>query len=327
MDRSKDINTWETFICVASAGSISGACGLCNTDAANISRTISSLEKSLGNVKLFNRSTRPFTLTESGKIALEYARQMVQAHNELLSQLNSDTDTMIGTIRVGFPPQVFEHFLMPFVIKFNEMYPNIKLVVSEFTSKPPIHFENNNRTLDIIVAYGPDSNRQGIVQIKYGQGILIPCASPQYLERHPLPTHPAQLIEHEGIVFSSSMRSQARALKMGDEICEMRFAHTIEFSSADAAKIATLMGAGIHPGIPSLHCYQEIDRGELVPLFTDWESEPLQLYIYVRPESLRLKRVKTFIDAYRREMNRIHTRCESVINRVFQNRLMITHSQ
>ena len=70
MLKHKDLETWEIFCAVAEAGSISGACDLCDCDAAYISRLIKNLENSIGGVELLDRTTRPLTLTEPGKIAL-----------------------------------------------------------------------------------------------------------------------------------------------------------------------------------------------------------------------------------------------------------------
>lgn len=46
MLKHKDLDSWEMFCAVAEAGSISGACDLCDCDAAYISRLIKNLENS-----------------------------------------------------------------------------------------------------------------------------------------------------------------------------------------------------------------------------------------------------------------------------------------
>lgn len=60
MLKHKDLESWEIFCAVAEAGSISGACDLCDCDAAYISRLIKNLENSIGGVELLDRTTLPF---------------------------------------------------------------------------------------------------------------------------------------------------------------------------------------------------------------------------------------------------------------------------
>ena len=54
MLKHKDLESWEIFCAVAEAGSISGACDLCDCDAAYISRLIKNLENSIGGVELLD---------------------------------------------------------------------------------------------------------------------------------------------------------------------------------------------------------------------------------------------------------------------------------
>lgn len=106
MLKHKDLESWEIFCAVAEAGSISGACDLCDCDAAYISRLIKNLENSIGGVELLDRTTRPLTLTEPGKIALQYARQLSAIHKNMLSELRQDPDALSGVLRVAIPPMV-----------------------------------------------------------------------------------------------------------------------------------------------------------------------------------------------------------------------------
>jgi DNA-binding transcriptional LysR family regulator len=73
----------------------------------------------------------------------------------------------------------------------------------------------------------------------------------------------------------------------------------VAFHSALSAKSAALFGAGIHPSLAELHCYREIQAGALVPILPGWVSLTEELYIYTRPELMRLKRIRVFLAAYR----------------------------
>ena len=95
--------------------------------------------------------------------------------------------------------------------------------------------------------------------------------------------------------------------------------HEIHFYSAQAAKNATLIGSGIHSGIPTLHSYREFVVGGLKPVLPGWCSTPLELYIYVRPESLRLRRVRTFIRWFCETMGRLHRDVDRQLEPILKN--------
>lgn len=309
MQRDCDLEAWRMFCAVAQTGSISAACDVCNSDASNISRIISALEKSMGGITLFDRSVRPLALTDNGRIALGYAQQMLEAHDAMMNAVDTDPTAMRGVIRLGLPPAALQDFLLPTLVSFNEKYPDIILDVSENKSSFPINFDTAKGRLDIIVGYGPDASHPNIVQIHYGDSVFVSCASPTYIATHGKPKDPTELVNHTGVIFESTMRSGVQALTKDGKSVNLKWKREMHFDSAISAKNATMIGAGIHPGIPSLHCYKELAAGKLVPVLTDWRAPAVGLYIYTRPECMRLRRVKVFIDWFTERMHALHVQC------------------
>lgn len=311
--RTQDIESWRFFLAVHQAGTISGACEIVRSDASTVSRTIQALEKALGGISLFDRSTRPFKLTENGRIALEYARQIVSSHDELLGSVEHDFERMGGALRVGLPP-ILQTLMSDFLIHFVRTYPDISLSVLEYRSGTPIQFDSPNGRLDIIVAYGPDPAHENIVQIHYGDGVLIPCAAPSYLKRRGTPVHPMDLIHHRGVIFGNRMRSGIHHLSNGTETYSVKFGQTVFFDSGHTAvAAATIGGAGINLGVPSVHVAKEIADGDLVPVLLDWIAEPVHMYIYTRPEIVRFRRVRVFIDEYRCWIRELHEKSHALL--------------
>ena len=117
------------------------------------------------------------------------------------------------------------------------------------------------------------------------------------------------------------MRKTITTLTKNGETKTLAWDHVIQFYSAQAAKNATLIGSGIHSGIPTLHSYRELIVGGLKPVLPGWCSPPLELYIYVRSESLKLRRVRTFIQWYCETMRRLHSdvdqQLEPVLSKFF----------
>ena len=313
MKRDLDLESWRVFCAVADTGSISGACAAAGMDASGVSRTIRGLEAALGGIRLFDRSIRPLKLTENGERALACARQMLASHAALLEGLDKDPLAMRGTIRVGLPPLVLQKFLLPFLVAFHEDYPEIYLDVSEYTGSAPVSFETPRGRLDVICGYGADAAHPNIVQIQYGWGRQIPCASPLYIARRGIPRHPDELRQHTGIIFKSTMRPEIQFLQKDGETVPLRWGSEILFDSAASAMCAAFYGAGIHPGIPTLHCFRALRRKELVPVLPGWGSPLTKLFIYARSEAARLKRTQVFIERYRAFMDGLHEEAERVL--------------
>lgn len=313
MQRDRDLDSWRVFCAVAEAGSVSGACDAVDMDASGVSRIIRGLESALGDVTLFDRSIRPLRLTENGETALIYAKRMLESHRNLIESLDKDPHAMRGTIHIGFPPLVLQKFLLPFLISFHEDFPEVVLKVDEYAGSTPVSFDTPRGRLDVICGYGADPSHPNIVQIHYGNGYLIPCASPMYLERRGVPKTPADLIHHTGIIFDSPMRPQVRFLQKDGITHNLQWRDTIQFDSAGSAMNAALYGAGIHPGISTLHCFEAISKGELCPILPGWMSPTSKLYIYARSEAVRLKRTQVFIERFRAYMDDLHHRCEETL--------------
>lgn len=313
MQRDKDLDSWEVFCAVADTGSISGACDLVGMDASGVSRVIRGLESALGGIRLFDRSIRPLKLTENGETALRHAREMIECHRSLMGALEKDPNAMRGTIYVGFPPLLLQNFLLPFLISFQNEYPEIYLKVSEYTGSVPVSFDTPKGRLDVICGYGADPTHPNIVQIHYGNGCSIPCASPLYISRRGLPKTPEDLRHHAGVIFDSPMRPQVKSLQKDGRTELLRWGQEMYFDSAASAMSATLCGAGIHPGIATLHCYRHLKGGDLVPVLPGWRSPMTKLYIYVRSEAARLRRTQVFLERYRAFMDELHAECEDVL--------------
>lgn len=316
MRRDMNLESWKIFAAVARRGSISASVEELGIDAPAVSRALSSLEKSLGTA-LFDRTSHAMALTDNGREALEAAESMLARHDALVNRLKETTDEMRGPIRVGIPPALLQSYLVPFLVDFSKRYPGIGLEASEYTAGLPIDFSSRLGPLDVVISYGPDPVHQNYVQIHYGSGRFLTCAAPSYLARYGTPKSPEELAEHIGIVFNSPIRESPRTLTKGEKTVQIRFRRELAFSSALSAKSATLFGAGINPGLAELHAFREIERGELVPLFKDWKGLSEDLYIYTRPELMRLKRVRTFVKEYREAIGRLFAEQDAALSRAW----------
>lgn len=313
MQRDRDLDNWAVFCTVAELGSISAACDRVNMDPSGISRLLRGLETALGGITLFDRSMRPLKLTENGEIAYRYAQVMLENHRALIESLDKDPMAMRGTISIGLPPLLLQNFLLPFLKAFQDDYPEIYLKIIENTSTTPLSFDTEHGRLDVLCGYGSVPSHPNLVQIHYGNGVMLPCASPLYIRRKGFPEHPKELSSHTGVIFASPIRPRVRYLMKGEETEGLLWGNEMLFDSAASAVNAVLYGVGIHPAVPALHCFRELVSQELVNVLPQWRAPGNKLYLYARPEAVRLKRVQVFIERYRAFIDALHEECEKAL--------------
>jgi LysR family transcriptional activator of nhaA len=93
------------FWVVAKEGSISKACPRLFLTQPAVSSQIIKLEKSLGK-KLFLRKNRKLTLTEDGKLVLDYANQIFSYSQEMLDAIGDRPERNVLRVQVGIVDQM-----------------------------------------------------------------------------------------------------------------------------------------------------------------------------------------------------------------------------
>lgn len=117
---------YRIFYEVASCGNITHASQKLNISQPAISKSIKNLETQLGG-DLFVRTQKGVVLTEEGKSFYKHISNAIEnisnAENEFTNLINLNK----GSIRIGVSTTITEKFLLPYLKKFHELYPNITI--------------------------------------------------------------------------------------------------------------------------------------------------------------------------------------------------------
>ncbi len=142
------------YICqVCQDGSISRAAEhLCITQPA-LSIAISKVEERLG-MPLFDRSTRPLTLTQAGAVYVEAARQMMILEQERDQQLEDIRTLNAGTLCIGGTHYLNACILPAILTGFHRRYPKIRLELVE-ASAAELAQRLTQRELDLTLNCDP----------------------------------------------------------------------------------------------------------------------------------------------------------------------------
>ena len=93
------------------------------------SQAIQEVERELG-IELFDRSTRPLTITAGGRIYVEYCRDLLRRRGELEAALDELKQQADGTVRVAAIYSVGLSEMAEIEARFHKRYPQAELQIS-----------------------------------------------------------------------------------------------------------------------------------------------------------------------------------------------------
>ena len=200
MDRLKQI---ETFVAVATKGSLTAAATAEGIAPAVIGRRIDALEERLG-VKLLVRTTRRISLTHEGSAFLEDAQRLLADLANAEASVSAGGIKASGHLRVTAPAGFGRRHVAPLVPQFVADHPEVSISLN--LSDRVVDLVNEGFDCAIRVGDLPDSS---LVSVRLADNQRLCVASPAYLARRGAPAHPNDIAKHECLTLSSEA-SQTR---------------------------------------------------------------------------------------------------------------------
>lgn len=124
-----NLEYYKVFYHVAKNGSLTAAAEELAISQPAVSQSVRQLETAL-NAKLFVRAPRGVRLTNEGELLYNYVakgyEQFLLGEKKLKQMLNLD----LGEIHIGASDMTLQFYLLPFLERFHEKYPGIKVVVT-----------------------------------------------------------------------------------------------------------------------------------------------------------------------------------------------------
>ncbi|WP_053955018.1 LysR family transcriptional regulator [Inediibacterium massiliense] len=127
------LDLYKIFCQVAKCESFSkGAKALYMTQPA-VSQAIMQLEGEL-EIRLFTRTSRGVILTDEGRLLFEYVNSAINLIHAGEEKLLEFKNIMLGDLKIGVGDAISRYFLLPYLDKFHNEYPNIKLKIVNRTT-------------------------------------------------------------------------------------------------------------------------------------------------------------------------------------------------
>jgi len=128
----------EYIVAVDTYRSFVGAAEKCFITQPTLSMQVQKLEEML-NVKIFDRSKQPVIPTEIGSQIIEQARMVLQESQKIKEIISSQQQDIVGELKVGIIPTVAPYLLPQVIASMMEKYPDLKLLIWEYTTEDIIH--------------------------------------------------------------------------------------------------------------------------------------------------------------------------------------------
>ena len=128
----------EYIVAVDTYRSFVSAAEKCFVTQPTLSMQVQKLEEFL-NVKIFDRSKQPIIPTEIGMQIIAQARVVLQENKKIKEIISSQQQDVIGELRIGIIPTIAPYLLPKVISAMLEKYPELKLLIWEYTTEDIIH--------------------------------------------------------------------------------------------------------------------------------------------------------------------------------------------
>lgn len=230
------ISDLDIFARVARTGNMSAAGREMGLSPAVVSKRISLLEDRLG-ARLFQRTTRQLTLTETGEGYFKRVVDILSLVEEAEDFVSRRNTKPRGLLKVTAPTSFSRIHIAPYLAEFLSRYPEIEL-----------DFQLTDNFVDIIrdgfdvaIRIG-ELQDSSLVARKLAPDNRVICATPSYIERHGEPKTLADL-DHHNCLSAGAQDVWRVEGPNGQE--QLRLKGNIRSNSAEFVRDAMLAGLGL----------------------------------------------------------------------------------
>ncbi|NWE12991.1 LysR family transcriptional regulator [Pseudomonas yamanorum] len=267
MDR---LAAMETYVYVVETGSFSAAARRLDVGQPAISKTIAQLEDHLG-VRLLIRSTRGLTPTEAGTLFFEHAKKVIESADEAELAARGSAAGLTGTLRISAATTFARLHVLPHLGAFLEQHPLLEVDVRLDDRSMNLIEEG----IDVALRMG-DLSDSNLTARKISQCRRLVMATPAYFQRCGMPQSPADLADHEAVIYTLGGGGTSWVFKKDGTEQPATLAGRIRVSAAEGVRTAVLSGYSLTVSSEWMFT-PELASGEVVAVLGDWALPELDL--------------------------------------------------
>jgi DNA-binding transcriptional LysR family regulator len=295
----------ETFVAVATRGSLTAAARAEDVAPAIIGRRLDALEARLG-VKLMVRTTRRITLTHEGSAFLEDCQRLLVDIANAEASVSAGGVKASGHLRITAPAGFGRRHVAPLVPRFRELHPEVSISLNLSDRVVDVAAE----AYDCAVRVGdlPDSS---LVSVRLADNRRLCVAAPRYLQHHGTPKTPAELARFDCLTLSSDA-SQTRGWAFSvpgeggePELVHLRPGGPLDCSDGQVLHEWCLAGYGI-AWRSMWEVEADIAAGRLVSVLDPFAAPANGIYVLFPQRKHLALRVRLWIDFLKHHYSQPH---------------------
>jgi len=279
----------ETFAGVVEAGSFTAAAERLGLSKSFVSKQVSQLETELG-TRLLYRTTRKLSPSDEGTRFYNHCKLIMAAADNAKAEIIESQSNPRGKIRISAPQSLVITDVGQVLLRFQQEYPDIDLDV--IVSGKFVDLVEKGIDLALRVGQLEDST---LVSRRLVDCSFQVVASPQYIDRRGKPNLPADLTQHNCLVYSESRVNRSWPFRMPNgESVMVKAQGNLTCNDGHLIVNAALEGLGIAFG-PSFLFKKHVNAGTLNLLLTDYQLPTAISALYPLNRNLP-RRVRVLID-------------------------------
>jgi DNA-binding transcriptional LysR family regulator len=261
----------ETFIRVVETGSFSGAARFLRLGQPAISKTVAQIESRLG-VKLLTRSTRGLAVTEAGQRFYERAKRAIEEADEADSAARGAGSGLTGRLRISAAVTFARLHLVPRLAPFLAAHPELDLDIVLDDRMVDLVQEG----IDVAFRMGALTD-SSLAARRIGRSQRFVLGTPEYFKRAGTPRKPADLVDHELVVYTRDGENRAWPFRQNGAETSVAMNGRLKVSAAEGVRAAVLAHLGIT--VASAWMFSpELQSGEVKPVLADWDLPAIDLF-------------------------------------------------
>jgi DNA-binding transcriptional LysR family regulator len=239
---------------------------------------------------LVERTTRHLSLTESGRLYYERAKQILEEVVEAERGLTTQTGVASGRLHVSAPSLLGRLRLAPMLPGF--LAEQTRVSIDLMLVDRPVRLAEEG--IDVALRIGPLED-SGLIVRKLDDIQLVVCAAPDYLRRRGEPTTPDDLVEQDCLAFGDVPGVAEWSFQDGAVRRSLRIPTRLCANDFDTLVSAALAGAGL-VRVPSWQVAHCLADGRLRIVLEAYQRPPTPLSILTLRNRLLLPKVRAFVD-------------------------------
>lgn len=286
MDR---LDAMRLFVGVADLGSFSAVARQLGVARSVVTRQVAALEGRV-RVQLLARSTRRLSLTSAGAAYLEKCRVILNLVEAAETSLTAELVVPRGPIRLSVPLSFGVRYLSPLLLEFARRYPEVTLDVDYSDRRSNLFEEGVDLAVRIAHRLEP-----GDVARRIGSSHMLVVGAPDYLSRHGEPRHPADLVHHECLGYTTAPNARQWELLVDGRPQTFPVRCRLQANNGDVLLQAAVAGFGLTCA-PAFIAAEALRSGQVRQVLADYPIADLGIHAVLPTNRLVPHRIRMLMD-------------------------------